>query len=82
MNLDLYLQLGNLLEQQGKKDQAISIYQMALQIQPKNNVAIARLQSILPQAASSHSSANSAPISLPEPPAPQVIEFSQADLKF
>ena len=82
MNLDLYLKLGNILEQQGSTEQAISIYQMALQIQPKNSVAIARLQSILPQSESDHSLENSAVTTLPEPPTPQIIEFSQSDLKF
>ena len=79
MNLDLYLKLGNILEQQGSSEKAVSVYQMALQIQPKNSVAIARLQNILPQAESNYSLENSATTSLPEPPAPQVIEFSQSD---
>jgi len=82
MNLDLYLKLGNILEQKGSIDQAVSIYQMALQIQPRNSVAITRLQSILPQSESGYSLENSTTTILPEPPAPQVIEFSQSDLKF
>lgn len=48
-NLDLYLKLGELLVQQGQLDEGIVIYQMALQIQPKNSEALERLQTLLKQ---------------------------------
>ena len=43
-NLDLYLKLGDILAQQGDRDGASIIYQMALQIQPKNSEVLARLE--------------------------------------
>lgn len=74
MNLELYLKLGDILASRGETEQAIATFQTALQIQPKNSVAIARLQEIaLP---------GDAQASLPNPPAPQIIEFSREDLKF
>ncbi|MGL4882107.1 MAG: tetratricopeptide repeat protein, partial [Waterburya sp.] len=48
-NLDLYLKLGEILVQQGQLDEGIVIYQMALQIQPKNSEALERLQTLLKQ---------------------------------
>ena len=46
-NLELYLKLGDILVQQGQIDRAIVIYQMALQIQPKNSTILARLNKVL-----------------------------------
>jgi O-antigen biosynthesis protein len=46
-NLDLYLKLGELLVQQGQLDEGIVTYQMALQVQPKNSEALARVQALL-----------------------------------
>jgi O-antigen biosynthesis protein len=46
-NLELYVQLGDLLGQQEQIDEAIIVYQMALQVQPKNSDALARLQTSL-----------------------------------
>ena len=43
-NLALYLKLGDLLAESGKLDEALVIYQMALQIQPKNSDVLGRLQ--------------------------------------
>ena len=43
-NFDLYLRLGDILAQKGDRDGAVVIYQMALQIQPKNSEVLARLQ--------------------------------------
>jgi len=43
-NIELYLRLGDVLVEQGKVDEAVVTYQMALQIQPKNSSAIARLE--------------------------------------
>ncbi|MGL6340111.1 MAG: glycosyltransferase, partial [Waterburya sp.] len=48
-NLDLYLKLGEILVQQGQLDEGIVIYQMALQIQPKNSEALECLQALLKQ---------------------------------
>ena len=45
-NVELYLKLGDVLVGQGKVDEAIVTYQMALQIQPKNLDAIARLENL------------------------------------
>ena len=45
-NIDLYLKLGDLLSRQGEGEQALVTYQMALQIQPKNNEVLARIQDI------------------------------------
>ena len=79
MNLELYLQLGDILANRGEVEQAIATFQTALQIQPKNSVAIARLQALsLP----GEIDLNSERASLPAPPAPQIIEFSPEDLKF
>jgi O-antigen biosynthesis protein len=46
-NLELYLKLGDLLVQKGQLDEGIVIYQMAIQVQPKNSEALARLQTSL-----------------------------------
>ena len=43
-NLALYLKLGDLLAESGKLDEALVIYQMALEIQPKNSDVLERLQ--------------------------------------
>ncbi len=43
-NLALYLKLGDILQQNGESDEALVIYQMALQIQPKNNEVLSRIQ--------------------------------------
>lgn len=48
-NLTLYLQLGELLTETGKSDQAVAIYQMALQLQPKNSEVLTRLQQVTGQ---------------------------------
>lgn len=45
-NLTLYLKLGDVLIESGKLDEALVIFQMALQIQPKNNEVLARLQQL------------------------------------
>ncbi len=45
-NIELYLQLGDVLVEQGKADEAVVAYQMALQIQPKNSSGIARLANL------------------------------------
>ena len=42
-NIALYLKLGDLLADSGKSDRALVVYQMALQIQPKNNEILARI---------------------------------------
>ncbi|BAZ45974.1 family 2 glycosyl transferase [Chondrocystis sp. NIES-4102] len=43
-NVELYLKLGDLLIQRGEIEEAIIIYQMALQIQPNNHQLMNRLQ--------------------------------------
>ncbi len=43
-NIALYLKLGDILQQSGARDEALVIYQMALQIQPKNNEVLSRIQ--------------------------------------
>ncbi|MEO0835369.1 MAG: tetratricopeptide repeat protein [Cyanobacteria bacterium J06642_3] len=45
-NLSLYLKLGDILKESGESDQAQAIYQMGLQIQPKNGEILARLQNL------------------------------------
>ena len=45
-NLELYQQLAETLIQQDQLDEAVVIYQMALQIQPKNSTIAARLQDL------------------------------------
>ncbi|MEL6439222.1 MAG: tetratricopeptide repeat protein [Cyanobacteria bacterium J06621_8] len=45
-NINLYLKLGGILVDQGQSDQAIAIYQMALQLQPKNSEILARLHQV------------------------------------
>ena len=46
-NLELYQELAETLVQQEKLDEAVVVYQMAWQIQPKNSIILARLQEIL-----------------------------------
>lgn len=82
-NLELYLQLGDVLAKLGQVEQAIVTYQMALQIQPKNGDAIARLQQVLLKQDPDcnvqqylSNSQHSSPISTPR------VEYSQSDLKF
>ena len=43
-NIALYLKLGDLLADTGESDRALVVYQMALQIQPKNGEVLARMQ--------------------------------------
>ena len=45
-NLALYLKLGDVLAESGKPDQAMVIYQMALQIQPQSSEVIGRLEQL------------------------------------
>ena len=45
-NLELYLGLGRALAKQGRKDEAISIYQVGLQIQPQHPELIAELNAL------------------------------------
>ena len=80
MNLELYLKLGDLLVSRGEREQAIATFQTALQIQPKNSVAIARLQSLSLRGGESFE--GTVVEELPAPPAPQIVEFSPEDLKF
>ena len=45
-NIELYLQLGDLLAQQGDRDRALVTYQIALQIQPKHSEVLARIEQL------------------------------------
>ena len=42
-NIALYLKLGDILAESGKTDRAIVVYQMALQVQPRNSEVLARI---------------------------------------
>lgn len=57
-NLALYLKLGDLLAESGKLDEALVIYQMALQIQPKNSDVLGRLQPFTGKAVLPHTVTN------------------------
>ena len=47
-NISLYLKLGDILQQSGQSEQALVVYQMALQIQPKHGEILARLAQFEP----------------------------------
>ncbi|WP_319422543.1 tetratricopeptide repeat protein [Pleurocapsa sp. FMAR1] len=74
-NLKFYLKLGDILVRSGEIDQAIVTYQMALQIQPKNGAAMARLQEILLKRPNCNVGQYISNVST------AVVEYSQSDLK-
>ena len=74
-NLKFYLKLGDILVRSGEIDQAIVTYQMALQIQPKNGAAMARLQEILLKRPNCNAQQYISNVST------AVVEYSQSDLK-
>ncbi len=76
-NLNFYLKLGDILVQSGEIDRAIVTYQMALQIQPKNGAAMARLQEILLKRPNCNVGQYISNVST----AVKVDEYSQSDLK-
>lgn len=64
-NIELYLQLGDLLIQQGDRDRALVTYQIALQIQPKHSELLARIEQLGGNTAISVANNSIDPVSYP-----------------
>ena len=63
-NISLHLKLGDILAESGKLDQALTIYQLASQIQPKHSEVLARLEQFSTVLAPQASLATTAPKTL------------------